>query len=432
MALLLLTTSLVAGPGQIPGEPQKQPVAITNARVFTVSGEVIENGTVLFRDGKIEGVGADVAIPPDAQVIDAAGKHVYPGLIESISDLGLVEIDSVRATRDASETGTMNPNVRAQVAINPESEIIPTIRANGVLLAVAAPEGGTIAGQGALLMLDGWTWEEMTLKAPIGMHLNWPNMSASRGWWVQQSERDQLRERDETIRRLREFFEQARAYSRTPATRPNGLVRGFDARLQAMIPVLERRLPLMIQANDLAQIQAAVAFAREQNVRIVIVGGADAAMCAEQLKANEVPVIILATQRMPPRRHSGYDDAYALPARLTELGVKYCIASNRRATNIRNLPYQAGCAVAYGLSEADALRSITLWPAEILGVADRVGSLEPGKDATLFIASGDILQTPTQVERAWIQGREVDLSSRHTRLYQKYREKYRRQSESSP
>ena len=426
---------------EVPAPPQKHDIVLAGGTVHTMTGEP-QRADVLFRNGKIVAIGLDITSAADTQRIDVTGKHVYPGFIDAATDIGLTEIGSLRATRDATEVGQVNPNARAEVAVNPDSELIPVARANGVLLAVSGPEGGILSGTSALLQLDGWTWEDMTVRAPLAMELNWPSMSAVRAWWQRENERDQMRQRDERLRQVKQTFDDARAYmnAKKHADGPNGGLgdagaashQNFDARWEAMIPLLEGKIPLAVNANEVQQIQAAVAFAQQEKVKLVIVGGADAPLCADLLKKYDVPVILSGTQRLPQRRGSAYDEQYALPAKLKELGIRFCIAGTRSASYARNLPYQAGMAAAFGLTKDDALKAITLYPAQILGVADRVGSLEPGKDATLVVTNGDPLETPTQVEQAYINGRRIELTSRHTRLWEKYKQKYHQQNGANP
>ncbi len=393
---------------QIPGAPQTAPIAIVGGTIHTVSGDTIERGTLVFREGRIVELGKRVEIPADAEVIDAAGKHVYPSLIEANSDIGLVEINSVSATVDSSETGSINANVRSAFAFNADSELIPVNRANGILLAVSAPSGGLVSGRSSLMMMDGWAWEDMTLKADTAMHVRWPRSESE-------------------VKRLAELFEQTKRYiAARDAARP--LEQPKDLRLEAMRQVVEGEIPLIVAATSLDQIEAAVSFAKQQAVSLIISGGYDAPLCAELLKQEKVPVIISGIYRVPQRRHGAYDEGYTLAKKLSDAGIAFCISAGGRfgATGIRNLPYNAATAAAYGLSEEEALRAITLSPAEILGVSDRVGSLQVGMDATLFIADGDILETPTQVLNAFVQGRAVDLSNKQTQLYRKYTTKQER------
>jgi len=426
LLILLGAPAIVVANDAIPTTRQNRPVVITGATLQMVSGEPVAGGAIVLQDGKISAIGKEkqIDVPQNAQIIDAAGKHVYPALIDSFSNIGLVEINAVRATRDYAEVGDINPNSKAQVAVNPDSEIIPVTRSNGVLLAHALPSSGIISGQSALLQLDGWTWEDLTLASPVVMHLQWPNMSPVEAWWEEKSKKEQIAQRDERLEKIHQAFDDARAYQKARAA--EGSEHPYDSRWEAMQPVLRGELPLLVSANSVEQIQSAVAFAVREKVKIIIYGGYDAPACATLLKKHDVPVIVSAVYRLPRRRHENYDDAYTLPNRLREAGVQYCISGGARfgASNLRNLPYHAGTAVAYGLPHDEALKAITLYPAEILGVGDRVGSLDVGKDATLFIADGDPLETATNVEAAFVQGRMIDLDDKHKRLWRKYQQRY--------
>jgi imidazolonepropionase-like amidohydrolase len=422
LALIVLAPSLLAHP-EVPGAPQKAPVAITGATLHPVSGPPVE-GTIVFDKGKIAAIGKDAEIPEGAEVLKLAGKHVYPGLFDALTDLGLVEINSIRATIDYRETGDLNPNTRAIVAVNPDSELIPVARSNGVLLALATPSGRLIPGRSAVIQLDGWTWEDLALKADAALHIEWPAPPRPRR--ARQSEEEPAPSERDAIEQLHKALDDARAYGAARQTDPNF---PRDARWEALQDVLAGKLPVVVHAEDLRQITAAVAFAEREKLRLIVAGGYDAPQCAALLKQHDVPVIVGGVYRVPLRRGDEYDAAYSLPARLKEAGIKFCISSQDRhgASSVRNLPYHAATAVAYGLSADDALRAITLAPAEIFGLADRVGSLEVGKDATLFVTDGDPLETPTQVSAAWIQGRQVELNDRHKRLYRKYEQKYERE-----
>jgi len=428
LLLLLLAAPAWAGP-EIPGAAQRKPVALINAAIYPVSGPTTPRGTLVFEQGKITAVGAKVKIPAGARIIDLKGKRVYPSMIESLSNIGLVEINAVRATRDFQETGDINPNVRANRAFNPDSELIPVTRSSGVLIAVTAPTGSLIAGQSAVMQLDGWTADDMTLKSPAALQIRWPSMSPTVDWRHDESPAEQTKERVERLRELDKVFADARLYAKQ---RESGK-QAVDLRLEALLPVLRGETPIMVTANDIRQIQSAVAFATREKLKLIIYGGYDAPHCADLLKKTRTPVIIGGVYKVSRRRYEGYDTPYTLAGRLRKAGVQFCISGAGRfgASNVRNLPYHASMASAHGLPRDEALRSVTLYPAEILGVANRVGSLEPGKDATLFICDGDPLETSTQVEMAFIEGRKVDLSDRHKRLYSKYREKLRREQRSS-
>lgn len=419
--------------GQIPAMPQTQPVALIGATVHPVSAAPIENATIVFERGKIIALGQNVAIPANAKRIDAKGKHVYPSLIAANTTLGLIEIGSVRATVDMSETGPINPNVRAEVAVNPDGEMIPVTRSNGVALAVSVPQGGLISGTSAMLMLDGWTWEQMTMKAPLGLHVNWPNMTLRRGGFFgpPQSDEEQRKQMTESLAQLKEAFAAARAYMKAKeaeaqkdAAQKGAAYHDTDARWEAMMPVLKKEIPVFVNANEMKQIQAAVQWADDENLRLVIVGGRDAWRVARLLKEKNVAVVYGQVHDLPSRAWEAYDTPFTGPKKLYEAGVKFCIA-NFDNSNVRNLPYEVGTAAAYGLPKEEALKAITQNAAEILGVEDRVGSLAVGKDATLFIATGDPLEITTQIEQVFIEGRMIDMGDKHKALYRKYSEKYR-------
>jgi imidazolonepropionase-like amidohydrolase len=427
---LAFIASTASAADQVPGETQRTPILLSGGDVYTVSGEVIPSGQVLFDDGRIVAVGKDVQATSDAKRIDVTGKRVYPGLLASGNDLGLAEVRSVRGTIDASETGDLNPNIRAEVAVNPDSELIPVARANGVLLNLTVPEGSILPGSSAVMQLDGWTWQDMTLKAPAAMHVRWPRMTRPRpGQRSRRSEteEDEARGVDERLKAIDQAFADARAYQAAKKAQKKV---DHDARWESMAPLLDGTVPLVVEADEVRQIRAAIALAAREKVRLIIFGGYDAPLCVDLLKKYDVPVIINGVHRLPMRPDAPYDEPFTVPQRLREAGVRYCITLSHRfgGSDVRNLPYHAATAAAHGLPVDEALKAITLYPAQILGCADRVGSLESGKDATLFVADGDILETPTRVEMAFVQGRKVDLSSKHTQLWQKYREKYRRQS----
>ena len=440
-AALAVVTSFASASDQVPGQ-SSQNVALVGGTVYPVTGEPIENGVVVIRDGKIETVASadGFDVPDGVEEMDVRGKCVYPGLFDPSSQIGLFEIGAVGESVDTSEAGLINPNAQAQVAVNPDSEIIPTVRANGILLAHVHPVGGLVSGQGAIIQLDGWTWEDLTVEAPTGIVASWPSMLPRQAWWLETSVEQQLRQRDERLQSIEDLFDDAERYKTAreaagldsaPTSRPASVnddpdadAPPVDARLEAMVPMLDGSLPILLGANEASQIEAAVAFAKRRGLRPIIVGGNEAWKVADLLVSNDVPVILDGTQRSPGGRDADIDAAFALPHKLREAGVKFAISDDREPAFSRNLPYHAASAVPFGLSQADALASITLWPAEILGVSDRVGSLDAGKDATLFVADGNILEVTSNVTHAWIQGRPVDLSSHHTQLNEKYKQRY--------
>lgn len=413
---------------EIPAKPQDKPIALIGGTVHTVSGPTLAGGVVVFDQGKITGVYATLesaVIPADAARVDVAGKHVFPGMIDASTIIGLEEIGSVRATQDASEMGELNPSAKAATAINPDSEHIPTTRSNGVLLTLSVPQGGTVLGQSALIQLDGWTVPELTVKSPVGLHLAWPRMLPVRSWREEDEPEEQVSRRDEQLQAIDQAFADARAYALARKASEGDGAAPVDLRWEAMQPMLRGELPLVVHADELTQIQAAVAFAARHKVRLILHGGADAPLCAMLLRQHDVPVIYTKTHRLPQRRDDDPATPFSAPARLHQAGVRFCLGTDDEPGFVRNLPYQAGSAVAHGLPEDVGLRSVTLAPAQILGVGDRLGSLEVGKDATLVVASGHPLEIMSQIEQCYVQGRDLALNDRHKRLYEKYRQRPR-------
>ena len=434
IGLALLCAGAARAADHVPPPPQRVPLLVVNAVLHTVSGPVIEGGRMLVERGRIvalAGPGQELPAPSaPPQVIDLGGSHVYPGFVAANTSLGLTEVSSVAATVDLREIGPLNPNARALVAVNPDSELLPVARSNGVLAALAVPEGaagGGFAGISALLQMDGWTWEDMAVQREVAVHLALPSMRLG-----DEMLRGPLEPFAEELRRfaaarlelIDNAFEAAAAYGRARGADP---AHPTDLRWEALQPVLRGERPLFVQADELAQIRHALVLAERHGFRLVIVGGADAWRIAGVLRERQVPVIIAGVHRLPLRRDDEYDAPYRLAARLAEAGVAYSIGragGSFAAANERNLPYEAGTAVAHGLPRDEALKAITLYPAQILGVADRLGSLAPGRLASFIVTDGDPLQIETQVLRVFIQGREVGIGNRQTRLADKYRQKY--------
>lgn len=409
----MLAFGASAAEAQIPAPKQARAVALTGGTIHTVTQGTIENGTIVFEDGRITAVGANVAVPAGAERVDITGKHVYPGLIDAYSAMGLFEIGGFTQTIDLNELGPINPNVRAEVAFNPESRHIGVARSNGVLVTVSSPEGGLIAGLAAAMMLDGWTWEEMALKRAAGLIVHWPNPM------------NQARYESE-IKLLREAFAEAKAYRKAQQAAGNGARRhDTDSRWEAMIPVIEGEVPVVVEANELRQIQDAITWAEEEGVRLVLRGGRDAWYVADHLREKQIPVLITTVLSAPGRVWEPYDGAYGLARRLHEAGVRFAITGGSSAAYANRLPYEAGAAAAFGLPADEALKAVTLYPAQFLGMDDRVGSLEPGKDATLLITTGDPLEYSTLIEQAYIQGRKLDMMDQHKEFFEKYMEKIR-------
>ena len=399
--------------------PQSQPVALQGATIHTVTNGVIENGTILFENGLISAVGTDLELPPNTRVVDYSGKHIYPGLVDAYSTVGISEIGAVGVSNDVNELGDFNPNVRADVAVNAESRHIGTTRSSGVLVAMTTPGGGLISGMSSAMSLEGWTWEEMSMESAAALNVNWPNPNPRprRFFPGFQGPREDPPSYEEQVQQLKDFFAEARAYR--DADGADQVVR-TDSRYAAMIPALNGEIPVVVAANGAAQINDAITWAEEEGLDIVIRGGGDAIHVAERLVANDIPVILTSTMAAPGRDYEGYDGAYSMPARLHQAGVKFAISGGAGALYSNRLPWEAGVAVAFGLPEEEALKAVTINAAEFMGISDRVGSLEPGKQATLLVTTGTPLDMTSDIEQAWIQGREIDMNDIQKHFFEKY------------
>lgn len=420
-AVTAATLSLTAAAHDIvPGAPQQQPIVLQNGTLHTVTNGVMNEADVLFIDGKISAVGVDLDVPAEALVIDVTGKHVYPSVIAMDTTLGLREIEAVRATEDAGETGFLTPEVSGHVAYNPDSEVIPTIRYNGITHAQVVPQGELITGRSSLLQLDGWTYEDAAERLNLGVHLNWPRVGINNAWWERRSPEEQRKANAEARKQVEAAFIQAKAYH---DAKQAGALNGTDLRWEAMLGLFDGSSTLFVHANDKRQIEEAMEFTKEYGFDWVLMGARDAWRMADQLAAAEVRVVFGAPFGLPSRHDESFDQAFATPAALAAAGVDFAI-SYPGYWDVRNLPFAAGNAAAYGLTPEQALQAITLKPAEFLGVADRLGSIEVGKQATLVISAGDLLDPIGQdVEQLFIEGRQVDLNNRHKQLYSKYKQK---------
>lgn len=419
---LLLGTTLAYGQADIsPAPAQSKPIIIKGATIHVGNGQVINNGYIAFDKGKITAIGEGAAPnTTGADVIDASGKQVYPGFICPITTLGLVEVEEgARGTVDDYETGDLNPNICSIVAYNTDSKVIPTVRSNGILLAQPTPDGGIISGQSSVVQLDAWNWEDAAYKIDIGLHLNWPVVRAERHRRAAATPQESPAERaQKAIEAITELFTEAKAYSEIakPAV--------IDLKLEAMKGLFNGSKKLFVNVNGAKEILQAVAFAKKMGVQLVIVGGFESYLIADALHDNHVPVILQETQRLPE-----YDDddvylPYKLPKILQDAGVLYGLTGTGFWRQ-RNLPFEAGEAVGYGLTKEQALSMITQNNAKILGIDKTTGTLEVGKDANLFVSKGDALDMITiDVQKAFIQGRDVNLDNLHKELYRKYSAKY--------
>lgn len=398
---------------QLPAPPQDRPVALVGGTIHPVSGPAIPGGTLVFENGVITAVGANVPVPEGATRVDVSGKHVYPGLIDGWSQMGLTEIGGIDVMTDLNELGVVNPNVRGSVAFHPESRHIGTTRSNGILVTLTSPSGGLIAGMASAMMLDGWTWETMTIRDRAGLVVSWPPTQNQNAY-------------NQALGLLDETVTQARAYlAARDAARAEGRAFATDPRLEAMRPVVEREVPLLVLANTVRQMQDAITWAGSRDLELVLIGGSDAGYIAEYLAEKQVPVLLTSVLSRPGRAWEAMDHVHTLPARLHEAGVRFGIVGGSSAPYANRLPYEAGVAMGNGLPEIEALRALTLYPARFLGIDDRVGSLEVGKDATLLITTGNPLEYATTIEQAFIEGRDIDLMDAHRQFYERYAERLR-------
>ncbi len=423
---LLLSTVLAFGQETMsPAKPQSGLIVITGATIHVGNGKVINNGYVAFDKGKITAVGEGAApAVAGATVVDAAGKQIYPGFICPITTLGLVEIEEgARGTVDDTETGDLNPHVRALIAFNTDSKVIPTVRSNGVLLAQPTPEGGTISGQSSVMMLDGWNWEDAAYKKDIGIHLTWPVARAARGrrggFGAPAASQETPAERaQKQIDAIYSLFGQAQGYAAGSKPAVHNL------RLDAMVGLFNGTKKVFINADGAKEIEQAVAFAKKFNLSAVIVGGKESYIVADLLKQNSIPVIIKETQTLPDKDEDDVYLPYKLPHLLQDAGVLYGL-TGIGFWRQRNLPFEAGEAVGYGLTKEQALSMITINNAKILGIDKTTGTLEVGKDANLFVSTGDALDMlGLDVTNEYIQGRNIDLKNKHKQLYKKFSDKY--------
>jgi imidazolonepropionase-like amidohydrolase len=422
-----------------------QGLLLSGATVHTVSGETYSPGQVLIQNGKIVAVGATVA-SGGAQMIDLKGQHLYPGIIAMDTLLGLTEIGAVRATQDSTEVGEFTPDVESWIAVNPDSELIPVTRANGIAYFEPVPEGGLVSGQSGLVATEGWTSEQRAIKKPIGMHLFWPRMGLDastrergrgRGAGKAKSVEEQATERRAKMRATQDFFEEARAYAKAKDASAKSSV-SAPVKIpawEAMLPYVRGELPIMVHADETRQIKAAVDWAETNHYKMILVGGRDAWMSAELLSSKKIPVVYSDTFTLPSHDTESYDVHFKAPEVLRKAGVQVVFGNGLTtmdAALTKNLPYSAAQAVAFGMPEPEALKGITLYPAQLAGVADRLGSIETGKEATLFVADANILDIRAHVTRMWVAGKEVSLENRHLRFYEKYRNRPRGNEPSSP
>lgn len=403
-----------------PGPKQERAMVIVGGTVHVGDGTVKTNQAIGIEYGKITFI-QDVSTirlnSAESDIIKADGKHIYPGFIVPNTTLGLTEIESVRATNDFREVGSLNPNVRSIIAFNTDSRIIPTIRTNGVLMAQVTPRGGLISGQSSVVHLDAWNWEDAIVAEDDALHLNWPNRYTRSGWWAEPGSTTTNDKYAEQVQAAKEFFSKAKAYAVSTAEEKN-------LRLEAIKGLFNGTKRLFVHVDEAKSITESVLLLQEWGVKnVVIVNGSEAWRVADFLSQKKIPVVLRRMHELPYSEDDAYDQPYKNATILHKAGVKFCLnyEGDMEAMGARNLPFTAGTAVAFGLPYEEAVRAISLSAAEILGIDKRCGSIATGKDATLFISAGDALDMRTnRVEMALIEGRKIDLNNHQSELFKKF------------
>ncbi|HKS83785.1 MAG TPA: amidohydrolase family protein [Candidatus Acidoferrales bacterium] len=420
----------------IPVQAQDQPgvYAIEGAKIYTLAGPPIENGTVVIRDGKIAAVGANVDVPAGAQVIDAKGLEVYPGMIDPITQTGLVEVAAVPATVDESELGDFNPDLVAATAVNPASAHIPVTRASGITEVIATPGiggmdsrgGGLIPGQASAFSLAGWTMDEMQLNRSVAMVINWPTLSSrtfdfSTFTMREGSYADAKKEYDKKVDELTDWLDRARHYAQAESKgSPADYER--DLKLEALVPVVEGKLPVLVVAQRARDIRNAVEFCAKQDLKMILAGGGEAWKVKDLLKEKKIPVILGPTERLPLDEDTPYDEPMTQPSQLYAAGIPIAFSSFDTSFS-RRLSQYAGTAVGYGLPHDEALKAVMLNAAQMFGLADQVGTIEVGKVGNLIVTDGDPLEIQTAVRYLFIRGQLTSTENRHHELYEEYRKR---------
>jgi imidazolonepropionase-like amidohydrolase len=426
--LLFFNCLLLGAAAQIavyPAPPQSQTIALTNGTIHVGNGQVIEKGTVIIEKGKIKAVSATATVPANAKVIDCSGKQIYPGLILTNTQLGLVEVPSVRATIDGTELGEMNASIRSIVAYNTDSRVINTLRMAGILLANVVPNGGAIKGSSSVVQLDAWNWEDAAYKMDNGIHIQLPSLlsrTGRRGGFRRfgpQVPGDPIKRALDEIESIKNFFRQAKAYH--AVTKHDEV----NLKFEAVKGLFDKSQKLFVHCNIVKEMLVAVDFAKEFGFDVVIVGGTDSYLIADLLKQNNIAVILPELHSLPTMVDDDIDQPFKTPAMLQKAGVLFALNDDDGTTRGHNLPYEAGTAAAYGLTKEEALSAITLNAAKILGIADKTGSIETGKDANIVVSEGDILDMRSnKISYAFIQGRQIELNDKHKMLYERYKHKY--------
>ncbi|HEX5793549.1 MAG TPA: amidohydrolase family protein [Rheinheimera sp.] len=422
--LAALAGSIAAGQSlahdMVPAKAATTPVLLTGLTVHSVTAGVSPDTDVLIVDGKIAAVGKDLTAPEGTTVLALDGKHLYPGLIALANQLGLIEIEAVRSTDDSSEVTQTNPDIKAKVAYNADSEVIPTIRSNGFAYAMVYPSGSMLMGQSSLMQLDAWNYQDAVVADGTGLHVRWPNASTLGSRWNPKPADEMRKANAEQLEQLQQHFKAAKAYYDAEQA---GLNKGIDSRWHQMLTVFNGERPLFVHADDERQIRQAMLLAKQYSLKLTIVGGRDSWRMADELAAAKVAIIYTAPYGLPTRTDENYRQAFITPKVLQDAGVQYALSLDGY-WDTRNLVFAAGQAISYGLTPEQALRSVTINAAQIAGVADKIGSIEVGKAASLVVSDGDIFDyLGHKVTHLWIDGRAVDLNNRHKQLHNKYQQR---------
>jgi len=420
LAAATLTAQYGVAHDMVPGKQLEKPLLLTGLTVHTATGTVAKDTDVLIVDGKIAALGTDLTAPAGATVLALDGKHLYPGMIALANQLGLIEIEAVRATDDSNEVTQTNPDLRAKIAYNADSEVIPTIRSNGFAYSMIYPSGSMLMGQSSLMQLDSWNYKDAVVADATGLHVRWPNASTLGSRWNPKPADEVRKANAEQLETLQQYFKDAKAYYDAEQA---GLNKGVDSRWHQMMALFKGDLPLFVHADDERQIRQAMLLANEYKLPLTIVGGRDSWRMASELAAAKVAVIYTAPYGLPSRVDENYKQAFITPKVLQDAGVQYALSLDGY-WDTRNLVFAARQAISYGLTAEQALRSVTINAAQIAGVADKIGSIEVGKAASLVVSDGDIFDyLGHKVTHLWIDGREVDLKNRHKQLHQKYQQR---------
>lgn len=421
-SIIVLITLLLSG---ISFGQNYENILLLNGYLHDGNGGTMQSALIGIKKGEIDLIKNSLAYTYNKEdwdtIIDLKGQHIYPGFVAPNSTLGITEIDAVKATRDFDEVGTYNPHIRSQIAFNVESKVITTVRTNGVLISQATPRGGVISGSSAVMKLDGWNWEDATISSNDGVHLNWPSSFPGREWKTKTDNKNYIQRKQE----INDFFSMAFAYSK--ATKFDKK----DARLEAMRDCFKGEKRVYIHADELQQILDVIEFSKEYELKFpVIIGGYDSHLVARKLADANIPVMLMRPHSLPENEEDDVDLPYKLPSLLKAEGVKFCIQNegDMEAMNARNIPFLAGTAMAYGLSEEEAISAVSLWSCEIMGIDKHYGSIEKGKSATLFVSQGNALDMRTNnVVLGLIDGEFIELENSQLKLYKRYSKKYKEQ-----